>query len=126
MKYIKLFEDIEEKEWRNAYSKSKAEKIEKENEIKEKVSKFKKYIIYKDNRRLLIIEQDYFVFCGGRLLLHGEKKFIYLYDVGKLTQTEGTIVLDEKNIDPIIFTSDDIEECKDKLLIIANQIKFNI
>jgi len=41
-----------------------------------------------------------------------------------LIKTEGSIEID--GIDSIIFTSDNIEECKEELLIIINQIKFNI
>jgi len=134
MRYIKKFENITEEDFDAMLKKIKQGKIDEEERIFNLISKLKKYFIYKDERRLLIIEK--FIsgrqrvisrhFSGEKLFIHfsGEKLFIYLYEVGELKPTFGQIGLDD--IDSVIFTSDDIEECKEKLLMVVDQIKFNI
>ena len=125
MRYIKKFENITEEDFDAMLKKIKQGKIDEEERIFNLISKLKKYFIYKDERRLLIIEK----FISGRQRVisrhfSGEKLFIYLYEVGELKPTFGQIGLDD--IDSVIFTSDDIEECKEKLLMVVDQIKFNI
>ena len=91
----------------------------------------KKYILIGYSLRMVIIE-ILFVESGQ---FSGEKKYIYYYrdntafniKSNEMKKTEGYITGDYRNIaDDIIFTSDNIEECKDKLLLIANQRRYNI
>jgi len=120
MIHIKTFENDD---FVNILNKIKQQKIDEDEKIKQKISKLKKYIIYKDNIRLLIIELSKSDHIGKSI--SGEKIYLYKDNSEKLKRTKGFIEIDDINL--IIFTSDSIVECVNVLLTtIINQIKYNI